>query len=201
MLKTGPSLPGSMTAEEFRKLREEMERYDAARERIIKRSRDLAKESKQAIYALQRDAKEEAVQHLKAAEGVIGELLPMVQGDPTLRTGGLSAGMEEYVEACALFHFLEQGTLLPRSRVAASTPEEYLGGIADLTGELVRYAVLRATKGDRATVQRARDVVDTISGALSQFDLRGDLRRKYDSVKYALQRLEQVLYDLALRPG
>jgi predicted translin family RNA/ssDNA-binding protein len=187
--------------DDFTKLREEMEHYDAARERIIKRSRDINKESKQAIYALQRDAIEEAKNHIKAAETAIGELLPAITQDPTLRTGGFSAGVEEHVEARALLHFLEHGALLPRSHIPNTTPEEYLGGIADLTGELVRYAVVRATKGDRTIAQRARDVVDAINGALSQFDLRnGDLRRKYDSVKYALQKLEQVLYDLSLRP-
>jgi predicted translin family RNA/ssDNA-binding protein len=79
-------------------------------------------------------------------------------------------------------------------------PEEYLLGLCDLTGELVRYAVRKGTAKDKRAVQNARDMVDGINGELLQFDLRnGELRKKYDSVKYNLQKIETVLYDLSLR--
>lgn len=185
---------------EFDALRGEMESYDAAREEIIKRSRDITKHSKAAIYALHRDEDAEAQAHLQDAQRAIAELLPRIAQDPTLRTGGFSAGIEEYVEASAFLHFLQEGSLLGRSAIQVSTAEEYLGGLSDLTGELMRYAVNRATKRDKTSVQKIRDLVDAIYGQLVQFDFRNsDLRRKYDAVKYNLQKVENVLYDLELR--
>lgn len=190
-----------MVSKDFEKLRSEMDAYDKAREHIIINSRAITKESKAAIYALQRDEDEEAAAHLKVARAAIDSLLPAIKKDPTLRTGGFSGGVEEYVEAIAFQHFLHEGKLLSRTAVPFADAEEYLGGLCDLTGELNRYGVLRATKGDGESVQRIRNVIDEIYGALSTFDLRnGDLRRKYDAVKYALQKIEQVLYDLSLRP-
>ncbi len=183
--------------EDFTAMRERLAAYDAARDTIIKRSRDITKASKQAIYALHRDAREEAAQHLADAKTAINELLPAIRADPTLRTGGFSGGMEEYVEARLFLAFLEHGTLLPSSAIPDADAEEYLGGIADLTGELVRHAVLRATARDRESVQRIRDLIDGIFGQFLQFDFRnGELRKKYDGMKYALQKAEQLLYDL-----
>lgn len=185
---------------EFSKIRNEMESYDQARDTIIKRSRDITKASKQAIYALHRDEDGEAIKHLADAEKAIGELLPKIKKDPMLRTGSFSGGVEEYVEAKTFLHFLQEGKLLPRAKLPVATAEEYLGGLSDLTGELVRYAVLRATKRDRESVQRIRDIIDAIFGQMLQFDFRnGELRRKYDSMKYNLQKVEGVLYDLSVR--
>ena len=43
--------------------------------------------------------------------------------------------------------------------------------------------------------------IDAIHGQLLQFDLRnGELRKKYDSIKYNLQKAENTLYDLTLNP-
>lgn len=189
----------TLNPEDFTAMRERLAAYDAARDTIIKRSRDITKASKQAIYALHRDAREEAAQHLVDAETAINELLPAIRADQTLRTGGFSNGMEEYVEARLFLAFLQSGTLLPSSAIPDADAEEYLGGLADLTGELVRHAVLRATARDRETVQRIRDLLDAIFGQFLQFDFRnGELRKKYDGMKYALQKAEQLLYDLAL---
>lgn len=55
----------------------------------------------------------------------------------------------------------------------------------------MRYAVVKATARDVAEVERCRSMVEAISGELIQFDFRnGPLRKKYDSVKYNLRKLE-----------
>lgn len=63
----------------------------------------------------------------------------------------------------------------------------------DFTGELNRYAVQRATARDKAAVQAARDLTDLLMGRFLQFDLRNSaLRKKFDSLKYTLKKLEVV---------
>ena len=49
-------------------------------------------------------------------------------------------------------------------------------------------------------VVEIRDVVDEIYGELLKFDFRdSDLRRKFDSVKYDLKKLEDLLLELKLK--
>lgn len=51
------------------------------------------------------------------------------------------------------------------------------------TGELNRFAVLRATARDVEGVKRCRDVADALFAQLMLFDWRnGNLRRKFDAV-------------------
>jgi predicted translin family RNA/ssDNA-binding protein len=184
---------------EFPKLRAAIATYDASRDMIIRECRDITKSSKQAIYDLHRDDPAAAKKNLAAAEAVMKKLLKTIKSDPTLRTGGFSASLEEYTEAKAFLRFLEKGDLITCAELGVE-PEEYLLGLCDLTGELVRYAVRKGTAKDKRAVQNARDMVDGINGELLQFDLRnGELRKKYDSVKYNLQKIETVLYDLSLR--
>jgi predicted translin family RNA/ssDNA-binding protein len=186
---------------EFAKLKAEMEDYDARRDRIIKQSRDITKLSKQAIYSLHRDDAKTAKQQLADAEKIITALLKEVKDDPSLRGGSLSGGLEEYAEAKSFMRFLESGTLITCKELKFVDAEEYLGGLSDLTGELMRHAVLRATKRDKQTVAKVRDLIDAIYGQFVMFDFRNsELRKKYDSIKYNLQKVENVLYDMELNP-
>jgi predicted translin family RNA/ssDNA-binding protein len=186
---------------EFEQLRRELESYDSRRDTIIKESRDITKLSKQAIYSLHRDELDVARKQLIDAEKVINKLLKDIRSDPTLRTGGFSGSLEEYTEAKAFLNFLESGTLLPKRDLKYVDAEEYLLGLCDLTGELMRYAVIRATKRDKKAVENARAIIDAVWGQLTLFDLRNsELRKKYDSIKYNLQKVENVLYDMALNP-
>jgi predicted translin family RNA/ssDNA-binding protein len=178
------------------RLREQMDAADARREKLIKESREITKRSKQAIYDLHRGDLAQAKAEITAAEAVIARLRPE---SANAQTGAFSGALEEYAEAKLFLHWLEKGDLLPSTQLDVSA-EEYLGALSDLTGELGRHAVLRATARDKVTVQHVRDMLDAIHGELMHFDFRnGDLRRKYDAVKYNLQKAEQILYDLSLR--
>ncbi len=95
--------------------------------------------------------------------------------------------------------YLQEGRVATRKEVHLAEVEEYLGGVLDFTGELNRIAVAKATVRDKAAVQQARDVVETLQGQFLRFDLRnGALRKKYDALKYTLKKLENTLYELSL---
>jgi predicted translin family RNA/ssDNA-binding protein len=73
-------------------------------------------------------------------------------------------------------------------------------GICDLTGELTRMAVAKATKREFKTVEEIKEFVEAIYGEFLKFDLRnGNLRKKYDALKWNLKRLEEVMYDTTRR--
>ncbi|KAE8886639.1 hypothetical protein PF005_g12906 [Phytophthora fragariae] len=185
--------------QDFVDMNREMHEYDEIREKIIKRSREILKASKQAIFALHRADRAEALKLLGNAEKVIPELVALTEQNPPLRDGALSSSLEEYAEAKCFWYYLDTKRLLPRRDVPVVQKNEYLGGVIDFTGELMRYAVVKATARDVEEVKRCKAMVEAISGELIQFDFRnGPLRRKFDSVKYNLRKLENTLYELSL---
>ena len=73
-------------------------------------------------------------------------------------------------------------------------------GICDLTGEIVRKSINLVTKGDFKTPILLKDFVYDIYHELQLFDaLTHELRRKIDSVKYNLKKLEEISLQLKLK--
>ncbi|GIL46914.1 hypothetical protein Vafri_3779 [Volvox africanus] len=191
-----------LATSDWERLGEYLAAYDATREGVIKRCRDVQKLAKQAVYSLHRGDVQGAVKQLAKAEAVAEEISPCIAKYPALRSGSFAAAVEEYVEARAFACFLAEGRLIRSDELPLAEPEEFLGGVLDFTGELNRYAIARATVRDRAAVQLCRDLVDALMGRFLQFDLRnGSLRKKYDSLKYTLKKMEGTLYELALTEG
>jgi predicted translin family RNA/ssDNA-binding protein len=77
--------------------------------------------------------------------------------------------------------------------------ETYLGGLADLVGELQRRQVRAATEGRTDEVKKIKDDIEVIVDALLEMDLGGYLRNKFDQAKNALRRAEDVLYEVSIR--
>lgn len=183
---------------EFKAINEQFNRFDEKRESIIKKSRDILKASKHAIYSLHRDEVEKATEKLKAVESLKEMLEKEIDSDKKLRSGTFSNALEEYVEARTFLSFVTEKRIATMKELKVE-PEEYLLGLADLTGELMRRAVMVATKRDVKEVQKIKECLDLLYSQFMQFDFRnGDLRRKYDSIKYNVQKVERILYDLSL---
>ncbi|KAB5590468.1 Translin [Ceratobasidium theobromae] len=78
--------------------------------------------------------------------------------------------------------------------------EDYLHGIIALVNELSRLSVNAVTLGDfNAPVRISIFVRDLYSG-FSLLNLKNDsLRRRFDSLKYDMKKIEEVVYDVSLR--
>ncbi|MBR9693217.1 hypothetical protein GOV07_04810 [Candidatus Woesearchaeota archaeon] len=184
---------------EFADIKASFEAFDAKREAVIKESRDILKLSKQAIYSVHRADVAKAEGQLAAAEKIKAKLDKEIDCNHTLKTGGFANALEEYVEAKVFLSFMKDGKIATMQSLGVCA-EPYLGGLADLTGELCRQAVILATKNDTEKVTLIHQAIEEIYGQFVQFDFRnGELRRKYDSIKYNLQKVERVLYDLKMR--
>jgi predicted translin family RNA/ssDNA-binding protein len=69
-------------------------------------------------------------------------------------------------------------------------------------GELTRKAMNAALQKDFATIKNIFAFIQNIHDDLQLFDLRnGSVRRKFDTIKYRLERLENVLVDVELKHG
>eukprot|EP00890_Picochlorum_soloecismus_P000421 jgi/Picsp_1/137/NSC_00137-R1_translin-like protein len=183
----------------FDRISEEMKSYDEKREQVIKRSRDVQKLSKQAIFSLHRHDMEQAASRLDGARKAALDLEPLITESPTLRAGSYSNACEEYAEAVIFSIFLTENRLATPEEIDLANTEEYLGGLLDFTGELNRVAIARATARDVESVQLARDTVEALQGQFLRLDLRnGSIRKKYDGLKYTMKKLENTLYELSL---
>ncbi|PFH35098.1 translin family protein [Besnoitia besnoiti] len=173
---------------------------DEQREVIIKKSRDILKLSKQAIFALHRRDVEQARRNLTQCQSFIAEVLPITEEFPVLRFVGIFVGaLEEMAEAQIFLSFLTEHRLPRFESLHPLRVEEYLGGLMDFTGELNRYAVLRATEQDLASVSLCKDFVNRIHEKMLLLDLRNSpLRRKYDTLKYTEKKLEALCYELKM---
>ncbi|MBI2668716.1 hypothetical protein HYX14_02645 [Candidatus Woesearchaeota archaeon] len=181
----------------FSKLQQEIKEYDTERERLILKSREVLKLSKQVIYAVHRDEIKNAAQLVKEIQQKKKELDKIALHSNKMETeGSYKIAVQEYVEALLYFYFVRDGELVS----IEASPEHFVLGLADLPGELNRRAVFLAGKGQVAEVSKIRDAVDMIYGELLKFDFRdNDIRRKVDAVKYELRKLEDLVLDLKLK--
>ena len=180
---------------DFNKLQHEIKGYDEEREKLIKKSRDVLKLSKQVIYAVHRgddaDSLVKAMQKEMNALDIIAK-----HSSQMLSEGSYKIAAQEFAEAMLYFHFVKTGTLTD-----LKIPAEYFVlGLADLPGELVRKAVFLAGKGEVSKVIQIKDTIDLIYGELLKFDFRdNEIRRKVDGVKYDLRKMEDLVLDLKLK--
>ena len=137
------------------------------------------------IYSIHRGDSAKATDQMAQAKALAKkELIPIVEQFPQLRYGAFSSSMEEFAEAAIFAEFVANGRVPTVAELEIVTKEEYLGGIMDFTGELNRFAVIRATARDIEGVRRCRDVVDQLFAQLMLFEWRnGNLRRKFDAVR------------------
>jgi predicted translin family RNA/ssDNA-binding protein len=197
--------------EELECIRKRMEHRDELREKIIKKSRDGQKAAKQAIYAIHRGDPDKAQRLLKQCEECItNDLLPIVDEEPPLRSGSCSNVLEEFAEA-KLFYVWLLGKedkpsdkcsgilLMPDEFGIDLSPEEYLGGLCDLTGEIGRYAVQRGTARDFDGVKMCLEANSAILVAMQTLGrLPGGIGKKMDQLRRSVEKLERMTYELSL---
>jgi predicted translin family RNA/ssDNA-binding protein len=185
---------------DFKEMRKEFNSFDDNRELVIKKSRDILKLSKQIIYSVHRDDLKEAGKLVSKIGLEKKKVENIVSKNSKLESiGAYRVAIGEYVEALLYYYFIKSKKIVTHKFLKVTT-EHYLLGLIDLTGELGRKAVQLAGKGVFKKVVSIRDAVNEIYGELLKFDFRdSDMRRKFDSVKYDLKKLEDLVLDLKLK--
>jgi len=181
---------------EFDKIREEMHKFDLKREQVIQLSREIITVSKQIIYAAQRDDLKEAENSIKNIKDKVNKLKKVnIITDTNIH----SVAFQEYVEAVAFYEYVKNKKI-PTKKSLGVSAEEYLCGLCDLTGELVRKAIYEVIHKNFDDAEKIKNLVNDIYGEFLKLHLRnGDLRKKADSIKWNLKKLEEVMYDISMK--
>ena len=84
----------------------------------------------------------------------------------------------------------------PHSQIVETT--EYLGGLADFTGEVGRWAVAAASRRDEVAVRAALATDHACLKAWMALQVGGKLAKKEGAIKTNTRKVESLLYDLSV---
>jgi len=173
--------------------------YSKRRRGMIKSASDIQHWAKKAIFAMQRDAISEADELLSKSEKLLGSLNKEYKGDKRiLSEGSYKAALEEYAEAVLFRQFLA-GKKLGQVAKFGVNEDVYIGGLCDVPGELLRYAIKSATERNYDMVSKCYSAAEAIIGATMDMNLTGYNRQKYDQAKGALNKLQHIAYEVSMK--
>ncbi|KAL8859704.1 MAG: hypothetical protein Q9178_003819 [Gyalolechia marmorata] len=221
----------------FETFRNELDEHQDRRERIIKTSRDITALSKKIIFSLQR------VRHLQQPipppmakevntryefiKELFTNIAPDLQGINSWRyQKQISGGCQEYVEAVSFQHYLETQRLITHGEAQALIPggveltaDDYVLGLFDLTGELMRFGITNiATHGvlprgaataagtqgrdilmDLRSIRTSFETLDISSGPNDWSYLKKDIEKKTDVMRQSVGKVEHAAYGMIIR--
>jgi len=182
----------------IQKLKKEHNESSSERRQIISLSNVVLHDSKRAIFSIHRGDEKKAEESLSQIEDILTKLEKKFGFKRLSEEGAYKAGVEEYVEA-KMFFMAVNGVKIDKIKGLSIGYDNYLGGICDTTGELVRRAVNEAAKGNIKEVEKMQTLISDIMAELVEFDMTGYLRTKYDQARGNLRKIEQINYEINLR--
>lgn len=217
----------SFVLQQFRAYATELDDKHDRFERIVKTGRDITIESKRIIFLLHtidKKSKQESVlceadlrlqnvaqNHFKAISR------ELENQDPYLYLKAYRNGLEEYIEAVTFYQYLSSGNMknwleLGKALTYTSsekskfiqiliTPFEYILGISDLTGELMRQCINNLATGDSASCYETCNFVRNMyKGFLGCVSISNkEINRKLCTLKQSLHKMENVCYTIKIR--
>ncbi|KAI0076266.1 Translin [Panus rudis PR-1116 ss-1] len=155
-----------------------------------------------------------AKEKLKDIQQMFAAFKDEVRGDRFWRyQHNVSPGLQEYIEALSFAHYLETDKLISFDEVQRTLSDEegnpyfplpledYLLGLSDLTGELMRYAISSISR--RGGRLKANEVCTFVRGCRADFEAYTpyfrDLRKKQNVTTQSLEKIEDAAYAIAVR--
>ena len=180
----------------------ELDRKNAAREEVLRWSRELVRACATSIRAVHRRELEVAEQRLSEARELNARIADtLVDLADIYWTGYVQDAQKELVEACATYALVTGGRL-PDPRQLGVAPAPFLNGLAEAVGELRRYVLDLLRRGELDRCEAILGAMDDIYSLLVTIDypdaLTGGLRRTTDSTRGILEKTRGDL-TLALR--
>ncbi|KAJ2084022.1 hypothetical protein H4R24_000371 [Coemansia sp. RSA 988] len=205
----------------FSEYRDTLDAHYDQRERIIKCSRDVTALSKKIVFALLRITQDSPEKVFKDAEAKHAQVLELfkklskeLQGSDACRYNRQATpGIQEYIEAIGLWHFLQHDRLITMDQVlerlsvdgqplVTVTDEDYLLGVSDLPGEVNRYCINAIGKGDHEAVKRCLEFLRLLKEGISMVMCSchsKELAKKQPVLNSSLEKIEKTYYSMAIR--
>ncbi|RMZ75736.1 hypothetical protein DV737_g5133, partial [Chaetothyriales sp. CBS 132003] len=209
----------------FEQFRAELDEHHDRRERIIKTSRDVTAQSKKITRDLGKpihaSISKQTTPMLATIQGLLQAVVPDLQDINAHRYQyNISGGIQEFMEAILFQHYLETQHLMTFEDAAETLPlqglqltyDDYLLGVFDMTGELMRFAVtnLATTAARSGRSEDGQDLsvladMQTLRSELEALNVHGSrsLSKEYDSklktTKQSVEKVEASVYSMLVR--
>ncbi|KAI0881422.1 Translin [Annulohypoxylon maeteangense] len=193
-------MPRNAYTSMFESFRSELDEHHDRRMKIGKVSRDVTALSKKIIFSLQRVHKlnQPFPAHIQSDVDdrlkEIAKLLMTIEGD----VAGMNRHryplicLEEFVEAISFSHYLQHQKIITLTEAQAAlpvnitlTPSDYVFGIFDLTGEMMRFAT----------------AVTALSGSMPGLDVKSSEGRTILNDMQEVSSVLQICPPLGGKPG
>ena len=163
-----------------------------AREQALVISRQVIRNSANAIRAVHRNDFSEASRLILEASGLLKETDRIRADNPEIYYAGfLSDARKEFTEANITLAVISGGDI-PDSEKLGVDPPAYLNGMAEVIGELRRYILDSLRSDDIGRCEEFMELMDEIYGILVTVDfpeaVTGGLRRSTDAMRGVLER-------------
>jgi predicted translin family RNA/ssDNA-binding protein len=153
--------------------------------------------------------------------GLFQSIVPDLQGINAYRyRSNISGGIQEFMEALLFQHYLETQHLLDYEGAASKLPEgilltyeDYVLGIFDMTGELMRFAItymatngkLPGTKGGNSSKSSILTDMQLLRTELEGIDTHGsyglarEFGQKLKTTRTSTEKIENGVYSMIVR--
>ncbi|PRP85526.1 translin-associated protein X-like isoform 2 [Planoprotostelium fungivorum] len=189
------------------------------RERLIKLSRDTTIASKRLIFLLHRfpsssesegeDIMTEAQSQMQSIHANFHSMsADLMNHDYYKYHRAFSPGVQEYLEAVLFKEYLQTKTLLTLEKAQSDIKEsdaegrefiithmDYLLGIADFTGELMRLCINSVALGQHEEVDLHLKFLPFLPMSIND----RELGKKYEVMKQSLIKVENVVFNVTVR--
>ena len=217
-LKIETSGENSPFHNDFLNYRDELDKRNDTHEQLVKLSRDVTIHSKRVIFSLLRkgvskenllaDAKTK-ISDIKLIFNQINEKL--MRQDIFRFHRAITPGIQEFIEAISLLHYIETRSVINYQIVINTyfdlenyqnfvTHLDYMLGVGDLTGELMRMGINSIGSGDYKTVNQLCAVMQEIYSNFSMYSKNfRELEKKANVMKNSLTKIENACCNLKIR--
>jgi predicted translin family RNA/ssDNA-binding protein len=226
MMATAASGESSAMKDAFSRYADYLNQLNDKRERVVKASRDITINSKKVIFQVHRMSKYNREEVLDKAEKDLAAVTEQYVARLVKELGGTdfwklrraySPGVQEYVEAATLCKFCKTGTLLNLDEINSalsplSDPSvdplqinvlDYLLGLADLTGELMRLAIGRISDGELEFAEKicrfVREIYRELTLLARSMDDNHDMKTKMDTMLQSVVKIENACFSVRVR--
>jgi len=171
-------------------LREELDSVDQRREEVFRISRLTIRLSSEAIRAIHRRELDDAKKRLQNAR----EHINTINASPSLAGWGAAlAACQEYVEAEIFWRYVANpDNAFPSPSELGVSAVAYLLGLADVVGELRRFALDHLRSFSVPEAEHALEVMDSVLACLVGLDypekVLPGVRRKTDMARMLVER-------------
>ncbi len=184
--------------------KKEIVNYDSIREFAIKKSRIILKDSKKAIFLLNDSQFKKAKELIISSFELIKKTYARYPHSTLANIGALSEAVQEFTEAYILYNILsdvfKRDDYIKLELETLINHEDYIKGLCDVPGELVRVSVKLSIKDKNRELFEIEEVVKKIYYQLLHFtNYSGSLRNKIDSVKWNLSKIQEIIFKYKMR--